>query len=210
MSRGLDRLELRDVGPVAGMCCPRCSGGLGLAGLEVQLGDDVMTLADCAACRGVFFRPGELESFLKTAQSVEMAGALPVLGELEAQIAAMPRAEETSGRHYIGCPVCKMVMLRTIFGRESGVVIDSCRDHGVWLDGGELEAIAGWWHAGGEVKAKYPVRRKAEAFEEVGEEDANWSDYDGAWDLSEGGGWMILKEVSKHLMTRVPPYYIGL
>ena len=208
MSGALDGLKVRDTGPVAGVSCPRCSGGLGLAGLEVQLGDEVMILADCAACRGVFFRPGELEKFLETAQSVEMVGELPVLGELEARIAAMPRAEETSGRHYIGCPVCKMVMLRTIFGRESGVVIDSCRDHGVWLDGGELEAIAGWWHAGGEVKAKHPVRRQAAAFEEVGEEDANWSDYDGAWNISDGNGWRILIEVSKHLVRRMP--YRGL
>jgi Zn-finger nucleic acid-binding protein len=42
---------------------------------------------------------------------------------------------------YLPCPVCAGLMPRKNFRRISGVLIDICRDHGVWLDAGELEQI---------------------------------------------------------------------
>lgn len=42
---------------------------------------------------------------------------------------------------YLSCPVCNSLMPRINFKKISGVLIDVCRDHGVWLDPGELEQI---------------------------------------------------------------------
>ncbi len=42
---------------------------------------------------------------------------------------------------YIPCVRCGRLMNRKNFGRISGVIIDKCGRHGVWLDGGELEKI---------------------------------------------------------------------
>jgi Zn-finger nucleic acid-binding protein len=42
---------------------------------------------------------------------------------------------------YVSCPRCGRYMNRENFSRISGIVIDRCRDHGVWLDAGELERI---------------------------------------------------------------------
>jgi len=42
------------------------------------------------------------------------------------------------------------MMIRRNFGRRSGVVMDVCRDHGTWLDGGELAQIIKWSTAGGQ------------------------------------------------------------
>lgn len=42
---------------------------------------------------------------------------------------------------YIPCVRCGQGMNRKNFGRMSGVIIDECRSHGVWLDSGELEKI---------------------------------------------------------------------
>jgi Zn-finger nucleic acid-binding protein len=48
-------------------------------------------------------------------------------------------AKDPSG--YIPCVRCGKLMNRKNFGRISGVIIDECGRHGVWLDSGELEKI---------------------------------------------------------------------
>jgi Zn-finger nucleic acid-binding protein len=42
---------------------------------------------------------------------------------------------------YLKCVRCDALMVQKNFRRISGVLIDICRDHGVWLDAGELEQI---------------------------------------------------------------------
>jgi len=43
---------------------------------------------------------------------------------------------------YIPCVRCGELMNRKNFSRISGVVIDECSSHGVWLDAGEIEKIS--------------------------------------------------------------------
>ena len=45
-------------------------------------------------------------------------------------------------------------MNRANYGRKSGVIIDSCRQHGLWFDAHELGGILHWIRAGGEVQAR--------------------------------------------------------
>jgi Zn-finger nucleic acid-binding protein len=40
-------------------------------------------------------------------------------------------------------------MTRANFGRRSGIVVDTCRDHGTWFDRGELDAVLEFVRAGG-------------------------------------------------------------
>lgn len=42
---------------------------------------------------------------------------------------------------YVPCVRCGKIMNRKNFARISGVIIDECGNHGVWLDAGELEKI---------------------------------------------------------------------
>jgi Zn-finger nucleic acid-binding protein len=37
------------------------------------------------------------------------------------------------------------------FGGRSGVILDHCGTHGVWLEGSELRRLAEWWRAGGKL-----------------------------------------------------------
>lgn len=46
----------------------------------------------------------------------------------------------------VRCPVCQAGMERHIYAADSGVVVDSCWDHGVWLDDGELASIFKYAH----------------------------------------------------------------
>jgi len=47
------------------------------------------------------------------------------------------------------CPECGQVMTRMTFGKRSGVVVDVCRAHGTWFDGGELDAVLEFVRGGG-------------------------------------------------------------
>ena len=50
-------------------------------------------------------------------------------------------------------------MNRLNYGKRSGVVIDTCKDHGVWFDAHELGAILSWIRKGGEDRS---VRKDTE------------------------------------------------
>ena len=44
-------------------------------------------------------------------------------------------------------------MHRRNYGRRSGVLVDTCRSHGIWFDPEELEAVLRWIRSGGEPAA---------------------------------------------------------
>jgi Zn-finger nucleic acid-binding protein len=69
---------------------------------------------------------------------------------------------------YIKCPVCDKFMNRLNFGSRSGVIVDKCKEHGIWLDGGELKQIMEWTKAGGKLldKEKKSEEKKIEDFRE--------------------------------------------
>ena len=95
---------------------------------------------------GLFFDPGELEALLEKSVS-------HVYDVDHSRIEELHRLK----RHqdypvtYIKCPVCRKLMNRINFGSRSGVIIDKCRNHGVWLDGGELRHLLEWTKAGGQI-----------------------------------------------------------
>src|SRR3712207_7332440 len=47
------------------------------------------------------------------------------------------------------CPSCKQLMHRVNFAGQSGVIIDMCKDHGVWFEREELRKIVEFIRAGG-------------------------------------------------------------
>ena len=75
--------------------------------------------------------------------------------------------EETSNRDYkkvtyVPCPECGELMHRKSYGAKAGVVVDRCRLHGVWLDGGELNRLLKWAKAGGRKHDQKETERRAE------------------------------------------------
>ena len=54
---------------------------------------------------------------------------------------------------YRPCCVCKQLMVRQHFGRQSGVIVDVCKYHGVWFDADELPRILDWIRSGGLARA---------------------------------------------------------
>ena len=86
------------------------------------------------------------------------------LARADALLEALPRRPHTTtpgGRMYVKCPTCKVVMNRRLFATGSGIVVDVCRQHGMFFDGGELPAIVQFVMEGGlERAAKKDAERK--------------------------------------------------
>lgn len=53
---------------------------------------------------------------------------------------------------YHPCPLCKEMMSVVNYKKQSGVIVDICEEHGIWLDGGELQQIVEWYAVGGDKK----------------------------------------------------------
>jgi Zn-finger nucleic acid-binding protein len=114
-----DRLE--DLPPV----CPRCKSDLAVHehdGMEYDL---------CPRCGGMWLDRGEFKRATRESDVYRKE-------KLDQDYVRTPPADPVA---YIPCVRCGQTMTRKNFGRISGVIIDECVHHGVWLDAGELEKI---------------------------------------------------------------------
>ncbi len=137
--------------------CPACGRRHKLYGRS--LGDPAVSLLECLHCAGIWLT---LEAFEIVAQQ-SREKTLP-----EGVLQRGPEApEQTDGpagpgdKFYRHCPQCRKLMNRRNFGKRSGVVIDSCKDHGIWFDARELGAILSWMRKGGEGRAARQSREEA-------------------------------------------------
>ncbi len=126
--------------------CPRCAVSLSTIDLKIK---GRFLIERCGQCLGLFFDPGELEALLEASVSNVFTIDNNKLNGLN----AIKRAVEY-GAFYIKCPVCSKLMNRVNFGTKSGVIVNRCREHGVWLDGGELRHLFEWMKAGGQLLDK--------------------------------------------------------
>lgn len=136
--------------------CPVCSVHLRTVDLGIE---GKFFIERCPDCLGLFFDPGELEALLEST-------VRNVFEINRSRLAQFNLTGQTTGRAatYVKCPVCSKIMNRTNFGIRSGVVIDSCKEHGVWLDAGELRQLSEWMKAGGRLLDNERVaERKKEA-----------------------------------------------
>jgi Zn-finger nucleic acid-binding protein len=105
--------------------CPRCRS-------QLEENDYRGSVIDiCPQCSGLWLDTGEFD-FHTSLRDVLSDEEIP---------RACPRPSLDNESEYFKCARCEAVMVRRNFRRISGVLIDVCRDHGVWLDAGELEQI---------------------------------------------------------------------
>jgi len=119
----------------ADRACPRCDGKL-----RVHLFDDA-ELVECSnseACGGIWCPREAFERLRHNAlHSSVPAGPAPDAAEIRA-------SEPSADRFYVPCLTCGNLMQRRQFrhaDRPSGIVIDVCKDHGMWFDRNELQAV---------------------------------------------------------------------
>jgi len=136
--------------------CPVCT--VHLRTIDLGIGGKFF-IERCEECLGLFFDPGELEALLE--QSVKNVFEIN-----RSRLELFKLSGQTSSRvaTYVKCPTCATMMNRINFGARSGVVIDRCKEHGVWLDAGELRQLCEWMKAGGQLLDKERAEeRKKEA-----------------------------------------------
>jgi len=121
--------------------CPHCRAPMELLGLRT---DGTMAVERCRECMGIFFDPGELEEL--------MDASVDNVKEVDRERLDTLIDEEVDTDRpviYVPCPDCGQLMNRKNYGTRAGVIVDICKEHGVWLDGGELGSLLKWLRAGG-------------------------------------------------------------
>lgn len=142
--------------------CPACGSDHNL--LSRRLGARDLTILECGRCAGIWLGKEVFGQLASDAEAVRSAvEALGAGDEPDRSTKIRPIADEP--QLYRPCTTCGALMHRRNYGRKSGVIIDTCRSHGVWFDRGELDQILTWLKKGGAQKATIEValeRRESE------------------------------------------------
>lgn len=122
--------------------CPRCKEDLRVHLLEDS---EVFECGSDGGCGGMWC---SRETFERLMQNVRRAVHEGSVGSPKVELEPpAPQPPSYTTESYVPCLTCGELMARRQFrheGRPSRVVIDVCRDHGVWFDKDELQAILGF------------------------------------------------------------------
>jgi Zn-finger nucleic acid-binding protein len=114
----------------AQLVCPRCPTA---ALTPFTIADGGVTVRECLACRGCFVSERDWTELLD-----RVATLTPVDG-IGHFVPLPPGRASPAMTELLRCPACALEMDRAHFGGPgSGVVIDICQTHGVWLDATEI------------------------------------------------------------------------
>ena len=122
-----------------GLACPRCEGEAKLLAMAVE----GCQVAVCDACSGIWLERAQLETLTSS--------GTPGGGQSDG--GGAPRPFERTVR-YLRCPHCNELMARQNHLGVSGIIVDACSRHGLWLDPGELDALRRFVDGGGHERAK--------------------------------------------------------
>lgn len=121
--------------------CPQCRIPL----FTSAVGD--AELHQCHRCGGLWLTK---ERFEHIAADREERGE--VLGALPGATPQKAIAPETI--RYRPCPTCGQLMNRVNYARVSRVILDVCKDHGLWFDRDELRQVLEFIESGGLEKSR--------------------------------------------------------
>ncbi|QLG88974.1 hypothetical protein HQ393_12405 [Chitinibacter bivalviorum] len=155
LHNAVDLLAIRDFKLQAEhseLTCPNGCGELRLLRLGGAL--DV-TVGHCTSCNGLQFAPGALQIALD-----KVAGQVREInhGRLQQILAERVKPEVV---RYKPCSRCRVMMNRRAYSQYIPVIVDECREHGVWLDNGEFSILAEWMEAGGRQHLEAEEQRRA-------------------------------------------------
>lgn len=136
--------------------CPRCR--VRMQFLEIE----EVALAECEKCEGIWC---DVETFETICANKENQSA--VLKKLD-EILKHPEYEKVQ---YVPCPKCQTLMNRNNFAKVSGIVIDICKQHGVWFDAEELPRIIEFIRKGGMEYSRQKEKASLEADRDLARAD---------------------------------------
>ena len=135
------------------LICPACGPPHTLTS---RAWGDVSAL-ECQRCAGLWLFNPSFERLTAEAAAEAATAAIITAERIPHQKARSPEAESPppdaspalAGQRYRPCAVCGQLMVRQNFGHHSGVMIDRCKQHGLWFDADELPRILDWVRHGG-------------------------------------------------------------
>ena len=128
--------------------CPRCK-------IKMQLIEvDEIQLSECNKCEGIW---ADVDTFEAICASRENQSA--ILKKLD-EILHHPSPVKVQ---YVPCPDCETLMNRSNFAKVSGIIIDTCKNHGVWFDADELPKIIEFIRKGGMEYSRQKERANLDA-----------------------------------------------
>lgn len=139
--------------PLDNRFCPHCR--IPMLSINIHP-DSEFYIERCPECYGLFFDPHELELLMDKFTEFEKVSSIDLKKYNEENSSISTKIK------YIRCPVCGDTMQRKSYGYRSGVIIDRCAKHGIFLDAGEFSHLVEWKKSGGEVLAKKYEKRKVQ------------------------------------------------
>ncbi len=131
--------------------CPHCEKPLQTLKLDLN---EPFYIERCKTCFGLFFDPDEIEVLLENSVSKTFNTNLQLIQNINKD-----RYRINQKVKYIKCPICRILMNRVSFGHKSGVIVDKCTKHGIWVESGEITHLMEWKKAGGQLlAAKYKAQ----------------------------------------------------
>lgn len=134
------------MGKQSKMACPACEGE---KPLYLRRESDALIFLECHVCAGMWLKMEGFEQLIEKTKTEHFPSLILRTKASKTPIEDLSEeAKLARDRFYRPCPPCKSLMLRRNVGM-SGVVVDYCKDHGVWFDGNELAQLMDWIRQGG-------------------------------------------------------------
>ncbi len=131
--------------PKSRRTCPDCLIYLD----SIDIGkNSTFIIEKCSRCFGLFFDLYELEKLVEKPQKESYWINHKKLQSLLQH----PLHKDTV--QYRKCPECNKFMHRINYSQRSGIIMDTCSKHGIWLDAGELKQMREWIALGGKKRAQ--------------------------------------------------------
>ena len=115
------------------MNCPVCTSPLAETTYEST------PLASCPGGHGAFLTSDSLFAVIESREDDKSEA-----DENAAVAAEHPVALKDIAEQQRACPVCAAAMSKLNYAYESGVIVDTCSAHGMWVDAGELDRMQSW------------------------------------------------------------------
>ena len=186
--------------------CPACDGEQEL----ISRGVGGVPVMECGRCAGLWL--GQATFAELTRKASERSEGLDAFFTGSNRSQPVERAEAFGDWRYRKCPECEKMMNRRQYGSGSGVIIDSCRHHGVWFDADELPRILAFIRSGQHAES---LRREAEERERhehhreiTCPRPTRVGRYDFDTETSTGGTWLaVLAEVALEVVDDWPKWW---
>jgi len=123
--------------------CPCCNIAL------ESIKNETFSLEYCSKCDGVLIDEDEFEMLIEY-----KVNPLHKFNPHYLRFIQDHPRDNRKKSQFQNCPICNNLMGVINYKKQSGIILDICEEHGIWLDGGELRQIMDWYEVGGDKKER--------------------------------------------------------